>query len=184
MEGNWSGTLGAFVGLLCGSAILLGFVGYGIYLIYTAVSGKRKAQASQQWLSTSGKILESRIVQTTSTDDDGNTTTSYHLAAKYEYEVGGRQYINDKCTIGRVPKPISRKRTQETLARYPVGGVVPVYYNPQNPQEAVLDREAPLSNTVLIIGIAIVLFFGCLACSVLCLLSRMLPDLIARISGS
>ena len=118
-----------------------------------------------------------------STDSDGRATTSYHLAIRYEYEVGGRPYVNDKRTIGPVPKRVNPRRSQETLDRYPVGGVVPVYYNPENPQEAALEREAPLSNLVLIVGIVVVLFFGCMTCTLLCLLSRMLPDLIAGTPG-
>src|SRR4030042_6983489 len=111
MEGNLGGMLGALIGMLCGGTLLLAFMCGGVYMICTAVSGKRKVQASQQWPSTSGKILDSRIVQVSSTDSDGRATTSYHLAIRYEYEVGGRQYVNDKRTSGPVPKRVNPRRS-------------------------------------------------------------------------
>ena len=38
---------------------------------------------------------------------------------------------------------IAGLQAKETIARYPVGTSVPVYYDPANPSEAVIERDMP-----------------------------------------
>ncbi len=101
------------------------------------------------------------------------------MAVKYEYEVNGQLYVGDRVNIGPMQKSVNPRKSQEILARYPVGGNVTVYYNPANPQEAVLEREAAGANVAMILGIIFVVIFGCMACVLLMLLLRALPSLLS-----
>ncbi len=159
-------SLGTIVGLLCIGSFLLLFVAGGVYLIVTSVRSRRKAQASQSWPSVTGRVLAADIVEYVSRDED-KTTRSYHLAVQYEYEVNGQRYVGDKVNIGPVRRNINPRRSQEILARYPVGGNVTVYYNPVNPQEAVLERAAAHTTAILVLGIALILVPSFIACLLL-----------------
>lgn len=88
------------------------------------------------------------------------------MEAEYEYRVDSILYINNKRTPGRVPKGIPYNKAAEFAARYAVDAVVPVYYNPANPQESCLEREAPLSNLTLIIGIVLLSICLGFCCSI------------------
>ena len=82
----------------------------------------------------------------------------------YEYTVSGQKLRNDRVSIG---EDLGNFEVAETIARYPVGTVVTVYYNPRRPRDAVLERDAPkgLFGCVIwmvVIGIAGILgsFYG------------------------
>ncbi len=115
------------------------------------------------WPSVPGKIVTSQIDEMVVQNSDG-TQSALILNAEYEYTVNGIPYINDKRTPGKIVKSIPLKKVQEVEDRYAVGKVVPVYYNPQNPQESYLEREAPLGNLTLIVGIILSSIGACGAC--------------------
>jgi hypothetical protein len=82
----------------------------------------------------------------------------------YEYTVSGQKLRNDRVSIG---EDLGNFEVAETIARYPVGKVVTVYYNPRKPKDAVLERDAPkgLFGCVIwmvVIGVAGILgsFYG------------------------
>ena len=73
----------------------------------------------------------------------------------YEYSVAGRKLRNNRVSIG---EDLGNFEVAETIAKYPVGTVVTVYYNPLHPDEAVLERDLPKGLLgCLGIGTAIVL---------------------------
>ena len=73
----------------------------------------------------------------------------------YEYSVAGRKLRNNRVSIG---EDRGNFEVAETIAKYPVGAVVTVYYNPLHPDQAVLERDLPKGMWgCLGIGTAIVL---------------------------
>ncbi len=53
------------------------------------------------------------------------------------------------------------RKQAEVAVNYAEGSIVPVYYNPQNPQDACLERDAPLSNLTLAIAIVLLSIAAC-----------------------
>jgi hypothetical protein len=58
----------------------------------------------------------------------------------YEYTIHGQAVTGNGISIGDDRGDFG---IAETLARYPVGAAVTVYYNPRRPGEAVLERDTP-----------------------------------------
>jgi hypothetical protein len=58
----------------------------------------------------------------------------------YEYSVAGRKLRCNRVSIG---EDLGNFEVAETIAKYPVGAAVTVYYNPRHPDQAVLERDLP-----------------------------------------
>ena len=104
--------------------------------------GRRRVEASANWKMTFGKIVESGT-RTVKKRRKGGT---YVPNVIYEYEVGGQDYRNNRVHFGFNPPTSVLSWVEEVAAPYPVGKRVNVYYDPQNPANAVLDKTAPLSK--------------------------------------
>ena len=165
---------GALIGGLCGIIFVLVFAGIGGFLIYRSLQNRKRAEASQNWPSTLGMMAESRVTRSTSTDSDGDTSESYSPHVEYTYQVGGQEYRGKDITFGFKQGFGSPNKAEEVIARYPAGGSVTVYYDPSNPQKAVLERKAGGFGASLAIGIIFLIVGLCLACpGVVILLSSM-----------
>ncbi len=89
----------------------------------------KKNKAAAQWPAVQGRIVQSEVFR--SHNDDGPTDEPL---ITYEYVAGGKTYRSRRVKFSFKPQ------TQPTLKKYPMGAVVPVYYDPSNPSEAVLER--------------------------------------------
>jgi len=161
---NIAGTL---IGIVCGGLFILGFAGAGIFLIYRSWQSKQKAEASQSWPSTRGQVTMARVQHNVSTDSEGDRHDYYSPLVEYTYEVGGQAYTGRTIRFGFNPSFGNEAKAQAALASYPVGAQVTVYYNPNNPAEAVLERKASATNTGMILGIIFIAVSACLACPLL-----------------
>lgn len=105
-----------------------------------------QVKEAARWPSVQGKIVvsksEQRDVETFDDDEaDGRGTEQRNFAKiVYEYTVRGQALRHDRVSIG---EDLGNFEVAETIARYPVGKVVTVYYNPRKPGEAVLERDPP-----------------------------------------
>lgn len=101
-------------------------------------------QASR-WPSTRGKVVTNMIESIKNRPGDPgynfhDTEVTNLPLVEYEYHVGGKQYRGKRITIG---EKTSGYEIEEILDRYPVGTEVTVYYDPADPQKAVLERDFP-----------------------------------------
>jgi hypothetical protein len=158
---NLSATL---IGIICGGGIILLFFAIGAFLLYNSFKGRQKAGESQRWPNTGGQITEARVTRSMHTDSDGDTSYSYEPHVRYTYQVGGREYFGEKITFGFKQTYSSESKALNVLARFPLGGQVNVFYNPANPEDAVLERTAGGSNISLVIGIVFILISLCIGC--------------------
>jgi len=160
-------SLGLFIGMLCGGMFILVFAGAGAFLIYQSIRSRQKAEVSQSWPATSGQITDARVAHHTSTDSEGDRSDHYTPKVSYTYQASGQTYEGSKIGFGMQQSFGSAAKAQATLARFPMGGQVAVYYDPNNPAEAVLERKAGGSTMSLILGIVFLLVSLCLGCPVL-----------------
>jgi hypothetical protein len=115
-------------------------------LLGAAVYKSLQVRAAKEWPSAAGKVVvsqaevrETRVID--SDREDGYRTEQRNFAnIIYEYAVAGTRLRNNRVSIG---EDLGNFQVAETIAKYPVGAIVTVYYNPLHPTEAVLERDLP-----------------------------------------
>jgi len=139
--------------------LTVGIIGFVLLILNVVFLGviffmrKRMAVVSQ-WPSTLGTVMMSR----TETRSSGEGYTDYPVV-QYSYQVGGRAYQNMKLAPG---PEVGGSGARKVVAKYPAGAQVMVFYDPQNPAEAVLERNAPAQWLMWLI----LAIFDCALCGV------------------
>lgn len=130
-------------------AVVLGIAG---------VINRNKAKKASGWPSVQGKVIDARLEEQKSTDLDDNLSIHYRPVVTYQYEIGGQTYASNRT--GVIPMNYDQKTAQKKLDAFPMGSALTVFYNPENPEEALLNPSKTTANIFLIIGI-VVLVISC-----------------------
>jgi len=133
-------------------------------IVVAAVYKYIEVNNARSWRSAPGVVVKSGVearkvkaMDNVRRTDGGGTETRNFANVTYEYELFGKTLRNNRVSIG---EDAGNFDVEETLARYPVGTKVTVYYNPKNPKQAVLEREAPRGMWGCITGGVVVLLVG------------------------
>ncbi len=118
---------------------------FGIAMTVYAALNLSKGGSASNWPTTEGKILESKMEKGTS-GTGSNRTIQWYPTVKYRYEVDASTYEGDRIIFGS-----SAELPSATLDRYPVGATVKVFYNPDNPETAVLQTGSTSSMYLYVI---------------------------------
>lgn len=154
--------------LICGGFFLFITLAIGIGLLLYSANSKKKAGASQQWPNTSGTISVSEVRRSMNTDEDGHTSYSYYPHVEYTYTIFGQTLTGKQIAFGGVKGYNDTNKAQSALSKYPVNAQVGVFYNPQKPGEAVLERIASEgAKTARTMGIIVLVVSACITCSLL-----------------
>jgi hypothetical protein len=125
------------IGLVVLLAVFLAPLAYSIW----------RTHASQTWPSTVGTILESGTTQ--------NYRGRVHPSVKYSYAVGGAAY--EGWTIQLSAEYAGAAQAREIAQRFRAGPVQ-VYYDPNNPAEAVLQPGGNARVQWFMLGIGSLIF--------------------------
>lgn len=143
-------------------------------LLFVSVRNWRRYSSSKHWLSTKGLITGSSLQVSYDNDGPGirNSRASYTPRVEYEYFVQGAKYSSKRFAFGPGAAG-SRSRALEMLNEYRSQAEVTVFYHPDKPQLACLQRRLTLFNYLFaIIGVfflgvyltmfstALLVFFG------------------------
>lgn len=123
-----------FMQVICTSLPLL----LVLFMGYWSLKQSARVKASQAWPSTTGRVLFSSVEQRRRR----KKRDFYCPKVRYEYTVSGKQYQGGALSFGQMVLSDYDAAAQKA-AQYPVGSMVQVYYNPENPADAVLERIAP-----------------------------------------
>jgi hypothetical protein len=132
-------------------------------LIIVAVAVKLwEIRQASRWPSTTGKVVISTVVSHKRQPGEagynfGDTEMSNEPCVEYDYQVNGRSYRGKRITIG---EKTAGFELEGILARYPVGATVTVYYNPDYPEFALLERDLPMGKMIQGVGCLMLLFVG------------------------
>lgn len=103
------------------------------------INAMLKVRRARGWAQAQGRITLSRMgVRRPPAGNEIGTAVNVPDVA-YSFKVGGQDYRGTRVSLG----DISGKYAEEALARYPVGKMVTVFYDPADPGDCVLERDAP-----------------------------------------
>jgi hypothetical protein len=114
------------------------FVAIGLFALVRGIVHYRTGKASAAWPSIEGQVAAATVEVSVSTDSDGMTSRQYTPKVVYNYLIGGKQYSSDQVNIGSKWHYPTQARAEAKL-NYQAGQRVNVYYNPENPLQAVLE---------------------------------------------
>lgn len=144
---------------------------FGGFLAIVITAKLREVRAASRWPSTQGEIISSKSSSKTVTthhatyDENEDKVEERNFARiTYKYAVGGKQYTGSRVSIG---EDMGNDDVRGRLDRYPKGRTVEVFYNPEKPGKAVLERGLPagctkagLYGVLLLIGIIAIFGYG------------------------
>jgi len=111
-------------------------------IIFAAIYKYIEVSEAARWPSAPGQVVvsksETRHVKTGV--NSGDTEPRNFAKIVYEYTVAGRKHRCERVSIG---ENLGNFEVAETIARYPVGKPVTVYYKPTDPSTAVIERDVP-----------------------------------------
>ena len=139
-------------------ALAVLFLAVGIVIAAFSYNGYRTSMASKSWPSVIGSIIQSEIEKQTSTSGEGTTkktTVKEYPKIAYQYHIDGQRYKSAKISFLS-----SIGSARQVVSRYPQGKTVPVYYNPDMPEQAVLVPGSPEFNYVPYFFSGFFIFFG------------------------
>lgn len=141
--------------LIVGAALIV-----GSWLLYTNISAPmaEEAKASKSWPNVPGQITRSDVNQSR---DDGKTM--YATDISYDFTVGNKSYTGTRISLtSGNTKTSSLKGIKKDLQKYPVGAKVTVYYDPELPNNAVLQTGADTFTYIIKYAPFLLGFFGVL----------------------
>lgn len=120
-------------------SLLLGVIFVIVGFLVTYLMGLpliEQAKASNNWPDTSGVVLKSKVA--THRSNNSNSST-YAVDVTYQYQIEGQKYECSTVWFGSDVSTSNRSLVQETVKKYPVDKQVAVYYDPKEPEAAVLE---------------------------------------------
>lgn len=116
-------------------------VGIGAFVQYFML--RRQGAASMKWPTVSGKVTRVSVVaeERQEDGDDGRNriTTVYRPDVQYSYAVGGREFHSSAWKWGWTALYPDEESAKAPAAKYTAGANVPVFYNPEIPEQAILE---------------------------------------------
>ena len=123
----------------------------GFVALWGGFELRDRARGMAAWPSVRGRVTGGAVVAN-STFDDGSP--AYYPVISYQYEVAGKEYQGKRRTLVNVGVGgVLRGAAQQVVARYPVGSEVTVFYDPEDPGEAVLERTSPVAGPILLFAL-------------------------------
>ena len=121
--------------MMVGTLACIALIADGILIIFIFLA-RRGVSKSAKWLSTPGTVTSA----TTEMRRSGNGVSSAFPVVRYSYQVAGQTYEADRISHGA---EVGGLVAGNTLAKYPVGAQVNVFYDPNSPSDTVLERSEP-----------------------------------------
>ena len=126
-------------------------------ILFAGIYKYMQVSQAARWPSAQGVVIasgtEAREVKSGGADQDDTELRTFAMIV-YEFTVAGRKYQGSRVSIG---EDLGTFEVAETLAKYPKGTAVTVFYNPRKPAEAVLERDLPTGIWKVLIIIVVVL---------------------------
>ncbi len=134
----------------------------GIFLMVWGGSEILDAYKSKSWPTTEGTVTSSYVHKRDRPTSDKNKQPTYHPKISYEYTVEGKRYTCEKIRFADNTSG-SRDRARRITDEYFAGKTVTVYYNPEDPGNAVLKPGFVFTTFIPFLG-GLAFFFAGILC--------------------
>lgn len=112
----------------------------GLVVVVSELGASKSLEKTQAWAETTGEVLSFQLTRSYIGD--------FFASIRYRYQVDGEGYIGESIRPGGQMTFRSKRLAREMEGRYQSGAIVPVYYNPENPEECCLDRDQTAAGSV------------------------------------
>ncbi|KAB2850267.1 MAG: DUF3592 domain-containing protein [Hyphomicrobiaceae bacterium] len=116
-----------------------------LFILMMARALRQQSLEAKDWKATPGQILSAgfdTFEKLTTVDNVSHRVTTNQPHIVFGYEVDGVAYQGNRVAFGGNTQSTSKRLVGGSLKRYKVGDKVTVYFDPENPSEAVLERQA------------------------------------------
>lgn len=139
------------------AALLL--VAVGAAVVAAGLRQASRAREASGWTRTTGRVLESRVERLEPTDEQ--PWERFRLVVRYAYEARGaresRQLWIGSTGLPPEDHPGALRRWAE---RFPEGSEPPVWFDPADPDQAVLVRRVPRGQVAMMLAVGGALILG------------------------
>lgn len=138
----------------------LGFSAAGIFIFTSEfLTPYLESKQAQNWTQVEATVIKSKIKR----NDD-----SYNIALKYHYKFQDNKYTGDRFELSTAGRNFSTDTYKETAKNYPKGSKIPIWVNPQNPQQSVYKRGMVTTNWIALpFSIPFITIGACALCYIL-----------------
>ena len=145
--------------------IYMGIIAAGVSacLIVYGVNMLIKEKASRSWPVCQGTVISSDIEQESKIDSYKKKTVNYRACVVYSYSVNGKTFISNRIAFETYSTP-QKGKALAIANRYPADKTITVYYDPADPNSAVLEKGTGNAAYVVIVVGCLCAFLGILYC--------------------
>jgi hypothetical protein len=137
-----------------------------VFSIVAFVRGRRLASASMRWPTVAGTVTTSDVIEEAiegKNNDDKSFIRKiyrYQVDLRYAYQIGKRDFVGTAANWGGTAIYGLREMAEQAADQYRPGQPVTIYYDPEQPRNAVLEPENRKGSLALLIVAAICAVFG------------------------
>ncbi len=137
-----------------------------VFGVVAFVRGRQLASASARWPTAAGTITMSDVIEEAIEEKDNDDKSSIHRIYRYQvdlryaYQVGKRDFVGTAANWGATAIYGLRELAEKAASQYPQGQPVTVYYDPEQPGNAVLEPDSRQGSLAPLIAAAICAVFG------------------------
>ena len=132
-----------------------------VFGVVAFVRGRRLASASTRWPTVAGIVTNSGVIEE-AIEDKGNDDKSfvrkiyrYQVDLRYAYQIGKRDFVGTSANWGWTAIYGLRELAEKAASQYRQGQPVTVYYDPEQPGNAVLEPDNRQGSLAPLIAAAI-----------------------------
>jgi hypothetical protein len=133
----------------------------GVFILSRFLMFYEKGVLRSKWPSVTGTIIISEIKEGYSGDGE-YSAVSYNAIISYRYTVNLVEYVSSVISSSEPPFAIGKKwYAKSQVDKYKVKKQVSVFYNPEDPREAVLENPGGLTSGtlfLLLLGISLIVW--------------------------
>lgn len=116
------------------------FGAFGLFIFHSEfLNPLLESNNAKNWVQLEARVLKSELL-----NNDGST----HIELKYRYSYKGRTHTGDRFDLSKTGRNFNTDTFKETIINYPKGKLIPIWVNPNQPDQSVYNRSMVSTNWI------------------------------------